>query len=166
KFAPGIPVIGLALVCVLAPLVNYRPVFQPPTRIDSLPENAIALNDFSYQSGVEIGAYVIHPARDELTLYMRSERRTDEPLFVQILALDEVGRVLERCGLIAGNAMWTTLDWRSDEWVEQNFPLDSLQNASQLEIRFYYLMNDHIFVNTYAPNRPDLPLNTGRIVLQ
>ncbi len=153
-----LPIAALLILTIFIPILNYAPVFVPPLRYERLPGEAITINGYQFESGVQIAGYSIHTADDGLTqlrLYAGTNRPLEEPLFLMVSTRNTQGNVIEKCGGTAGSAFWSTLDWQPGEWVSQDFVFPRLERADTFEVELYRLQNQYPIVNSYDANRPD-----------
>jgi hypothetical protein len=168
KWGVVLPLGGLSAMVILIPLVHYRPLLVDVDRYDRLPESAQPIENYQFESGVEIGGFSQGRTADDrlrLRLYMTTTEDIEEPLFAMVYMLDDNRIPIGRCGIVAGDSMWTTMNWKRGEMVAQEFYFES-SLAVYFEIELYYLQNRYHLVNQYDLRRPDPRISGDLIKLE
>lgn len=163
-----IPLTTFSFFVILIPLTHYAPLITEPHLSTQLPAEANSIQDYHFQSGVQFIGYhqtQLPDQRLKLTLFMTTNSEIDEPIFAMIYALDENQIPTDRCGIIAGGAFWTTIDWQIDEIVAQDFYFESSDEIIFFEVELYYLQNKNHLVNQFDLRRPDPRLSGDLIKL-
>lgn len=165
RFNPAlilIPVLGLALLSALTPILNYRPIQTPPPRYSALPSEAIPIEDYHFESGITLLAYEALAPTElgyPFILYWGTEQPIDKPMFTYLMGLDADNQAINYCGLTTGSPLWSTLEWQPGEIVPQTFVLPDLEGVTSLVALNYYLDDRYYLITLPRPDWPDNAIN-------
>lgn len=164
-----LPLGGFGAMVILIPLLHYRPLLVEADRFDRLPLSANLIENYQFESGVQVVGYSLDPTSDGrlgLRLYMTTTEEHDEPLYAMVYGLDEDRIPVRQCGIIAGGSLWPTTAWEIGELVAQVFYFDMSAETVYFSVELYYLQNRYHLVNQYDVSRPDRRISGGLITIQ
>jgi 4-amino-4-deoxy-L-arabinose transferase-like glycosyltransferase len=141
-----VPVAVFIVANIVALYSSYMPLSQMPPRLTELPPEAIRA-DIPFENGVHVAAFTVE--NDTLRLYLTTDMPLTEPLVLEATLLDGAGQSLFHCEMLAGNPVWSTLDWQVNEYVVQPIRLPQLadiMDTMYVRIRLVKLQNT-IFIN-------------------
>ena len=141
-----VPVLVFIAASMITIVTSYVPLRQMPQRLTELSHKAIPA-DIYFENGVRVAAFTVE--NDTINLYMTTEMPLVEPLVMEVTLLDGAGQSVFHCEMLAGNPLWSTLDWQVHEYVVQSVQLPqlaSIMDTMYVRIRLVHLQN-HIFIN-------------------
>jgi hypothetical protein len=143
------PVMMLLIVNYAVLETSYRPLWEMPERVTTLPDN-VTTSTMRFENGIRVAGYTV--TGDTIALYLTTDMPQPEPLAIEVVLFDGAGTSYNLCEMLAGSPVWSTAQWQVGEYVVQYATLPGMMSRDDLFVR---LRLTPLLNQVHVDNRPD-----------